>query len=46
MECADEVCQGKYLVMTGGGARRDIAEYIYSDILHILAEESLSAVYQ
>ncbi len=37
--CADEVCQGKYLVMTGGGARRDIAEYIYPRILHILAGE-------
>jgi acetoin utilization deacetylase AcuC-like enzyme len=40
-KCADEVCQGKYLVLTGGGARRDIAEYIYPEILHILAGDDL-----
>ena len=38
-QCAVEVCQGRYLALTHGGARADIAEYIFPRILEILAEE-------
>ena len=38
-QCADEVCQGRYLIVTHGGARADVAEYIFPKIIEILAEE-------
>lgn len=38
-QCADEVCQGRYLVLTHGGYRADIAELIFPEIIEILAEE-------
>lgn len=38
-QCAKEVCQGKYLVLTHGGHRADIAEYIFPKIIEILSEE-------
>ena len=38
-QCATEVCQGRYLVLTHGGARADVAEYIFPKIIEILAEE-------
>ncbi len=37
-QCAQEVCQGRYLVLTHGGYRADIAEYIFPKIIEILAE--------
>lgn len=36
-QCAGEICQGRYLVLTHGGARADIAEYIFPRIIEILA---------
>jgi acetoin utilization deacetylase AcuC-like enzyme len=38
--CAEEVCQGRYLIITGGGSRRDVAEYIFPQIARILASAS------
>ena len=38
-ECAREICQGRYLVLTHGGKRADVAEYIFPKIIEILAEE-------
>jgi len=35
--CAERVCQGRYLIITGGGYRRDVAEYIFPRIIEILA---------
>ncbi len=35
---AEQVCQGRYVVITGGGYRRDVAEYIFPRIVQILAE--------
>lgn len=35
--CAEEVCEGRYLIITGGGARRDVAEYIFPRIAEVLA---------
>jgi len=37
-ECAMEVCQGRYLVLTHGGKRADVAEYIFPKIVEILAD--------
>lgn len=37
MKCAEKVCGGKYLIMMGGGARRDVAEYIFPRIVKVLA---------
>ena len=37
--CAREVCEGRYVVLTHGGKRRDVAEYIFPGIVEILAEE-------
>ena len=37
-QCALEVCEGKYVVLTHGGKRRDVAEYIFPRIVEILAE--------
>lgn len=36
--CAEEVCEGRYLILTHGGQRADIAEYIFPRIIEILAE--------
>lgn len=36
--CAREVCQGRYVIVTHGGCRADVAEYIFPAILQILAE--------
>ena len=33
----EDVCGGKYLIVTHGGARSDIAEYIFPKIIEILA---------
>ncbi|RLF12013.1 MAG: hypothetical protein DRJ68_06400 [Thermoprotei archaeon] len=35
---AEECCGGRYIIITGGGARRDVAEYIFPNIIRILAE--------
>lgn len=35
---ADEVCNGRYIIITHGGQRRDVAEYIFPEIIKILAE--------
>ena len=37
-ECADRLCQGRYVVGLGGGSRADIAEYITPKVVQILAE--------
>ncbi len=37
-KCAEEVCQGRYLIITHGGARSDVADYIFPKIIEILAE--------
>ena len=37
-QAAKEVCQGRYLIVTHGGARADVAEYIFPRIIEILAE--------
>ena len=36
-ELAKEVCGGRYLVLTHGGDRADVADYIFPEILKILA---------
>lgn len=36
--CASEVCRGRYVIVTHGGNRADVAEYIFPAILRILAE--------
>jgi len=38
-QAAGEVCGGKYLILTHGGSRADVAEYIFPRIIEILAEE-------
>lgn len=35
--CAEEVCRGRYLVLTHGGRRADVAEAIFPQIIEILA---------
>ena len=35
--CAEEVCNGRYLIITHGGFRVDVAEYIFPRIVEILA---------
>lgn len=35
--CAEEVCRGKYMVITHGGSRTELAEYIFPKIIEILA---------
>ncbi|GBD39007.1 Histone deacetylase-like amidohydrolase [bacterium HR37] len=37
--CAEEACYGRYLIITGGGSRRDVAEYIFPRIVEILATQ-------
>ncbi|RLG52730.1 MAG: histone deacetylase [Thermoproteota archaeon] len=36
-DLADEVCDGRYVVLTGGGARADIAELIYPRAIEVLS---------
>jgi len=36
-ECADRVCEGRYIVGLGGGSRYEIADYITPTIVDILA---------
>jgi acetoin utilization deacetylase AcuC-like enzyme len=36
---AGEICKGRYLVLTHGGQRADVAEYIFPKIVEILAGE-------
>jgi acetoin utilization deacetylase AcuC-like enzyme len=36
-ECAEEICEGRYIVLTHGGKRADVAEYIFPAIISILA---------
>lgn len=36
---ADEVCSGRYIIITHGGRRRDVAEYIFPKIIDILAQK-------
>jgi acetoin utilization deacetylase AcuC-like enzyme len=38
-QAAGEMCGGRYLILTHGGARADVAEYIFPRIIEILAEE-------
>lgn len=38
-ECARGICEGRYVVLTHGGKRADVAEYIFPKIIEILAEE-------
>jgi hypothetical protein len=33
------ICEGRYVVLTHGGKRADVAEYIFPKIIEILAEE-------
>jgi len=35
---AERACQGRYVIITGGGYRRDVAEHIFPRIIQILAE--------
>lgn len=37
--CAEKICGGRYLVLTHGGSRADVAEYIFPRIIEILAGE-------
>ena len=37
-ECADRVCEGRYLVGLGGGSRYEIADYITPKIIEILTK--------
>lgn len=36
-DCADEVCEGRYLIITHGGYLLEVAEYIFPRIVEILA---------
>ncbi|HEC57111.1 MAG TPA: histone deacetylase [Candidatus Syntrophoarchaeum butanivorans] len=36
--CAERVCEGRYIVITMGGARRETAEYIFPRIVEVMAE--------
>lgn len=37
-QCAEAVCEGRYVVLTHGGNRRDVAESIFPRIIEILSE--------
>lgn len=37
---ADEVCEGKYVIIDGGGANVEVGERIWPDIIEILAKDS------
>ncbi len=36
-DCANSLCEGRYVVVTHGGKRADVAEYIFPKIVEILA---------
>jgi acetoin utilization deacetylase AcuC-like enzyme len=36
-DVADQVCEGRYIVITHGGARADVAQLIFPEIARILA---------
>jgi acetoin utilization deacetylase AcuC-like enzyme len=38
--CSAEVCDGRYMIITHGGARADVADYIFPQIIRILAQSS------
>lgn len=42
--CADDICSGRYVIVTGGGARADVAEQVYTSAVEVLARprEALS----
>ncbi|MBA7666303.1 hypothetical protein ES703_74382 [subsurface metagenome] len=40
-EYAVTVCAGRYMIITHGGARVDVADYIFPRIIQVLAESSL-----
>jgi len=37
-KCADEICEGRYVIITHGGYLREVAEYIFPRIVEILAQ--------
>ena len=37
--CAQDICHGRYLILTHGGKRRDVAESIFPKMIEILAAE-------
>lgn len=37
-DVADEICDGRYIIITHGGSRRDVAEYIFPRIIRILSD--------
>jgi acetoin utilization deacetylase AcuC-like enzyme len=37
-DCARELCEGRYVVLTHGGKRADVADYIFPRIIEVLAE--------
>ncbi|MBW1730103.1 MAG: hypothetical protein JRH08_01235 [Deltaproteobacteria bacterium] len=36
--CSEQLCSGRYVVLTHGGRRADVAEYIFPEIIKILAQ--------
>jgi acetoin utilization deacetylase AcuC-like enzyme len=36
-DCGEELCHGRYVIITHGGCRADVAEYIFPKIIGILA---------
>lgn len=38
-DCAREICGGRYLVLTHGGNRVEVADYIFPEILRVLSAE-------
>ena len=38
-KCSEEVCDGRYVILTGGGSRRDVAEYVFPRIIKLLAAD-------
>ncbi len=36
-EVAEEVCQGRYVVLTHGGSRREVARYVFTEVARILS---------
>ena len=43
-KCADEICGGRYVVVTHGGARGEVAEYIFPRVIKILAGKDATEV--
>ncbi len=37
-ECAAAICDGRYMIITHGGARADVADYIFPRMIQVLAE--------